>query len=258
MISRTAALETLGLRSGAGRAEIDEAYRRLIKVHHPDRAGGNAGRAAEINHAYTLLRRESVPAAPRYARMPIPVRPPRRRRRSGIFPTLLIFALVCGGVAGLATLSTNDDLNHRLTSVRWAKLEPDDVRTSPLANFDSPLNEDVVDQAIADATKFRATRDTDDAAAYSRDCQKKLHADPNLVWFDACAAFDESMATLRDNDPGVQEGPFSDFQLMTRELSAARALTDDSLAADARLHQIRSQVEVALLPTMDAAAGQRP
>jgi hypothetical protein len=56
----------------------------------------------------------------------------------------------------------------------------------------------------------------------------------------------------------VQEGPFSDFQLMTRELSAARALTDDSLAADARLHQIRSQVEVALLPTMDAAAGQRP
>jgi hypothetical protein len=127
-----------------------------------------------------------------------------------------------------------------------------------LANLDSPLNDDVITQAIDDAMKFRAAKDTDDAAVYSRDCQKKLRADPSLVWFDACAAFDESMAALRNDDPDAESGPFSDFQLMTRELAASRALTDDSLAADARLHQIRSQVEMRLLPTMDAAAGQRP
>ena len=31
----------LGLRPGAGRAEVDETYRRLIKRYHPDRMGGS-------------------------------------------------------------------------------------------------------------------------------------------------------------------------------------------------------------------------
>jgi molecular chaperone DnaJ len=51
----------LGLRPDAGRAEVDEAYRRLIKLYHPDRMGGDGSRAAEINRAYTMLR-QTLPA----------------------------------------------------------------------------------------------------------------------------------------------------------------------------------------------------
>ena len=41
---------------GADAAAVDEAYRRLIKQHHPDREGGDSTRAAEINRAYRELR----------------------------------------------------------------------------------------------------------------------------------------------------------------------------------------------------------
>jgi hypothetical protein len=40
-------------------------------------------------------------------------------------------------------------------------------------------------------------------------------------------------------------------------VAAARALTDDVLIADSRLHQIRSRVELQLLPIVDSAAGQQ-
>lgn len=37
------------------------AYRKLIKLHHPDRSGGDAARAAEINRAYRELRGRPAP-----------------------------------------------------------------------------------------------------------------------------------------------------------------------------------------------------
>lgn len=51
--------DILELSPGAGRAEIDLAYRRLIKQHHPDHHGGDGARAAEINRAYALLKSSS-------------------------------------------------------------------------------------------------------------------------------------------------------------------------------------------------------
>ena len=50
------AYAALELEPGADRAAIEEAYRRLIKRYHPDRSGGDAERAAEINRAYFELR----------------------------------------------------------------------------------------------------------------------------------------------------------------------------------------------------------
>jgi hypothetical protein len=86
MTGESSAFATLGLRAGAGRAEVDEAYRRLIKRYHPDRTGGDGSRAAEINRAYTVLRQNiDGPVRPR-RRVPVPVQPrprPRRRRRAG-------------------------------------------------------------------------------------------------------------------------------------------------------------------------------
>ena len=46
----------LGLEPGADDAAIEQAYRRLIKKHHPDRSGGDTARATEINRAYRELR----------------------------------------------------------------------------------------------------------------------------------------------------------------------------------------------------------
>src|SRR5215210_3722365 len=51
-----AAFAALGLEPGADRDAVERAYKRLIKDHHPDRAGGNAERAAEITRAYRELR----------------------------------------------------------------------------------------------------------------------------------------------------------------------------------------------------------
>lgn len=255
MNSRESALAALGLPRGARRTEIDEAYRRLIKLHHPDRSGGDGGRAAEINHAYTFLRRETLPAARRIADVPVIVRPPpRQSRRSALVPALLTFALFCGVAGGIAGLSGRD-FGSRAEAIRWPSIDAARMAgtVTPMMDFDEPLNSGVIDSAIAQAANFRSANDLDGASAYSRDCQHNLRSEPNLVWFDACAAFDESIATLGEGDAKLQDGPFSDSELMSRELAAAR----DSLGADLRLHQIRSQVQMKLLPTMDPAAAEK-
>jgi hypothetical protein len=55
MAGRVSALAVLGLEPGADAAAIEQAYKRLIKQHHPDREGGDSTRAAEINRAYHEL-----------------------------------------------------------------------------------------------------------------------------------------------------------------------------------------------------------
>src|SRR5689334_124370 len=52
------AYAALGLEPGADSYAIEQAYRKLIKEHHPDRQGGNTRRAAEIIEAYRELRAE--------------------------------------------------------------------------------------------------------------------------------------------------------------------------------------------------------
>jgi hypothetical protein len=48
------AYEVLGLKAGAGEAEIQEAYRRLMRAAHPD-SGGSDWLAARINQARDIL-----------------------------------------------------------------------------------------------------------------------------------------------------------------------------------------------------------
>jgi curved DNA-binding protein CbpA len=51
----------LGVPVGAAPAVVLEAYRRLSKLHHPDREGGSAERFVEIKEAYETLRARPAP-----------------------------------------------------------------------------------------------------------------------------------------------------------------------------------------------------
>ena len=52
--TRADALAELGLAEGASDAEVQSAYRKLIKRHHPDHGGSHA-KAARINQAKNVL-----------------------------------------------------------------------------------------------------------------------------------------------------------------------------------------------------------
>jgi curved DNA-binding protein CbpA len=65
--------EVLGVRPGVSTEDLHDAYRRLVKLHHPDRNGGSAEatrRFQEIQAAYEEVRSGKV--------RPRPAPPPRR------------------------------------------------------------------------------------------------------------------------------------------------------------------------------------
>lgn len=256
MIGEASAYAALGLRPGAARAEVEEAYRRLIKLHHPDRNGGDGERAAEINRAYTTLRRNvarPVRAVPIAVRQPVR-RPPRNRAG-----WLFVVAVLAGVAAGVVYMPVRGPSRTSLTlPIRWHSPQSSQpgLAGSPLVDLDAPVDQAVVDRAVGDALKFHAGGDSTVTAEYSRVCHNRLREDPNLAWFDTCAAFDEAVVTLDDSTSREETGPFSAPAVIARQMAAARLITDDSLAADLRLHQIRSRVEMTLIPKLDEAAAQ--
>ncbi len=250
------AFAALGLRPGAKPAEVDEAYRRLIKQYHPDRTGGDGRRAAEINHAYRVLRRQGLQVArPRTVPMAVhmPERRPRPRKREWLL-TVLVLGIAGAGLA-------NEDLRSKSVAtvprlpIAWPQADESGVRSPamPWVDFDEPLHVAVIDGAISDAARLDEVGTSDAATDYSRDCRNKIRKQPSLALFDACAAFDEAMIALADEDVATS-GAFSGSEVMAREMAAARILSDDMLGADSRLHRIRTRVEMALLPRLDPPA----
>lgn len=256
------AYAALGLRPGAARAEVDEAYRRLIKRYHPDRMGGDCSRAAEINRAYTQLRRQPAAPAPPRRRVPVPIEPPRRpsrRRGAGwIFASIVI---VAGAVAAANSIPfRGSDRRAYADPFEWvtkARGPTSSGKLSGFADFEEPLQTPVIDRAIADAVRFHAQGDGAATLQYSRACHNSLRQEPSLTWFDSCAAFDEATVTL-NGDIFADSSPFNASSIMARHMSAARLLSDDMFAADSRLHQIRSRVELALVPGLDEPRAQQP
>ena len=76
-MSRRDPYEVLGVKPGASAEELHDAYRRMVKLHHPDRNGGSAEstrRFQEVQEAYDRVR-ERRASDPRHAR---PSGPPPR------------------------------------------------------------------------------------------------------------------------------------------------------------------------------------
>jgi hypothetical protein len=255
------AYAVLGLRPGAPRAEVDDAYRRLIKRYHPDRTGGDCSRAAEINRAYTLLRRGSGPPVRPSRSVPVPVTPRRRPRRprTGLLLASFVVAL---GAAAIANEMGAGGFDRRAFAgnLDWtpAYHPVSSSGGSPLLNLDEPLETLVIDNAIAAAVKFHAQGDRAASAEYSRTCHTSLRDQPSLAWFDSCVAFDEATVVLTGAQLFPDSGPFDPPSVMARQFGSARHLSGDMLAADSRLNQIRSRVEMALVPRLAEAASPQP
>ena len=247
MAGRASAFAVLGLGPGADAAAVDEAYRRLIKQHHPDREGGDSTRAAEINRAYRELRGGKA------ATDPLQFNDELARRARPHWP---IAALGAGALLGLLLLVTGPSVP--LTSSFWKASAERPIHRSQTAATPDPieasLNVESIDGAVRDAVRLYRTRDEMELAAASGECQRRFRADPGTRLLDRCAAFDDAVVGLQDRDPLRDGGPFAPLAVTGRQWSAASAHSDDYLAIDSRLDQIRLRVDMVLAPQVPPVA----
>jgi hypothetical protein len=247
MAEEGSAYAALGLHPDADSASIEAAYKRLIKEHHPDREGGDAKRAAEINRAYREIRAERNLREPLELHEPLPTGPEEGR------VWILIALLLAGGTALLAI--TQPTLSNGASAGASRPLG-DRVQAAPggADPMDLPLHLTAIDAATQHALQLARTRDEMALASASRDCHHLLRSDPSLLQLDRCAAFDDAVVQLEDRDPLRDQGPFSELAVTGRLWSGATALSNDYVAIDGRLDRIRLRVELALAPTTEAAA----
>lgn len=235
------AYAALGLDPGADLAAIEQAYRRLIKQHHPDRDGGDSTRAAEINRAYREIK------AARDYRDPLELHQhseQRPRGRGWIIAALLI-ALATGA---LVVLQGSFASVARPVRLSFGHVPPRAVAKDIM---DQPLYLATIARSVDKARIMARTRDEFALASESNGCHRKLRGKPSLAQLDRCAAFDDAVILIQDRDPLRDRGPFSELTVIGRLWSAASSLSDDSLAIDGRLDRIQLRVELALAPSVD-------
>ena len=241
MAADASAFAALGLEPGADDTAIEQAYRRLIKLHHPDREGGDASRAAEINRAYRELRRARNLKDPLELNPEWPAAPRRDHAWLGV-----AFLLA---VATVILLLTQNPLEAPDGAMAGR------TKTAAAPNLmDQPLHLTTIDAAARDALTLSRVSDEMALASISRDCHHVLRNRPSLLQLDRCAAFDDAVVQLQDRDPLRDQGPFSELAVTGRIWSGATALSDDSLGIDGRLDRIRLRVELVLAPTMPTPA----
>lgn len=244
MAAEASAYAALGLEPGADAAEIERAYKRLIKAHHPDRAGGDARRAAEINRAYRELRS----AAGYKEALEFNGDATLSSDDSVRSAILLLLAaaafgilLVAGPLRGLAP-------PFSASSSPSVKPDHDPRRAGAADAIDQPLVLPSVERGIRDALRIARTEDELALAMASRKCHRRLHSDPSIAQLDRCAAFDDAVIEIQDRDPLRDRGPFAELAVTGRLMSGGTLFSDDYLAIDTRLDRIRLRVELAFAP----------
>ncbi len=234
------AYAALGLEPGAEWTAIERAYRRLIKQHHPDREGGDAGRASEINRAYRDLRtRFAERDALEFNDVPAKGAGGQGARRG---------PLAAGGLAVLALLLAASMFGDGSRKVPISPFTGHGAgaRVSAPDPIEQPLHLGLIDSAVSQALRMSRSSDEMAMAAASRDCHHLLRTSPGVAQLDRCAAFDLAVVLLEDRDPLRDAGPFSELSVTGRLWSGASPLSSDSLAIDGRLNRIRLAVELRL------------
>jgi hypothetical protein len=234
------AYAALGLEPDADWAEIDRAYKRLIKRYHPDRKGGDEVRAAEINRAYRELRGRPAPEET----LEFHEQEPASGDGRGWVRAAMV--LVVGVGALLVATGPVTALIHQLSAAPRQGLGRTSGLATPTDAMDQPIDRNEVVQGIRDAMQIAATRNDAALLGASRDCHRQLRLEPSLRRLDRCASFDDAVVQIQNHDPMWDRGPFSQIAVTGRQWSAASALSNDYLAVDGRLERIRLQVELAL------------
>jgi curved DNA-binding protein CbpA len=243
MAEDASAYAALGLDPDADPAEIEQAYRRLIKEHHPDREGGDARRAAEINRAYRELRAERNLKDPLELNEDWTVESRARRGWATLAGMAAVGAagfLLLAGPLGPSADALRSPTLHRLGAANGGSGAADPM--------EQPLHVSAIIAAAHRAQYLSQNRDEMALASASRDCHHELRNDPSLLQLDRCVAFDDAVVQLQDRDPLRDQGPFGELAVTGRLWSGATALSDDYVAIDGRLDRIRLQVELALAP----------
>jgi hypothetical protein len=155
MVGDESAYAVLGLEPGADAATIDQAYRRLIKLHHPDREGGDPERAKEIIHAYREIR------ASRGFKNPLVLVEEPERRGGGARRWVFGAIGVAAGL-GFLLLATGplDPVLKSLWPAAAPRLKMGHVAAAAIVDpMDQPLHLKAIVGAIRDATYLSRSRD---------------------------------------------------------------------------------------------------
>lgn len=233
------AYAALGLEPDADWTEIDRAYKRLIKRHHPDREGGDPDRAAEINRAYRELRGRPVPEQALEFHDDEPLPGGRGWVRAALVLVVGVAALLVATGPVTAIIRQLSAAPHQPMHRFFGAAVSGDV-------MDQPIDDAEVSRGIRDAVRIAGRHNDSALLSVSRDCHRQLRLQPSVRRLDRCAAFDDAVVQIQDRDPMWDRGPFSELAVTGRQWSAASALSNDYLAVDGRLDRIRLQVELAL------------
>lgn len=239
MGAEPSAYAVLGLEPGADGADIERAYKKLIKEHHPDRPGGDSVRAQELNRAYRELR------ASHRLKDDFSLHPQFPARRVGWSRTIwaAVLLMILGSAATILSLLSPTEIPS-FGKVRLG------VEGAPkrIDIMDQPLNEAAINEAALEAVQLSRTNDEMALGRASRDCQRQLRQSRTIAQFDRCAAFDNAVILLQDRDPLRDKGTFSQIAVTGRLWSSAAGLSGDYVATDSRLRRIRVKVELFLAP----------
>jgi DnaJ-like protein len=239
MHGHASAYAALGLEPDADLTDIDRAYKKLIKLHHPDREGGNSDRAAEINRAYRELCGRPDPREALVLTDNAASDGGRGWVKAAMVLVIALAALLVGtGPVKLliGRLGQHEQIAAGLSGAAASTSDP----------MDQPIHRAAVTEAIRDAVRIAARHDDAALLDASRECHRVLRSHPAVLQLDRCAAFDDAVVEIQNHDPMWDRGPFSQIDVTGRQWSAASALSNDYLAVDGRLDRVRLQVELAL------------
>ena len=229
----------LGLEPGADSAAIERAYKKLIKRHHPDRDGGDAARAAELNRAYRELRRRQSVADPllRGSDQPETSGDGWVRATIAMVALLALLVLATGPVTAWIRAQSGK---------QWQSGGPLTARSVTAGTMDRALNNSTLESAVREAVAISRNGNEAELLSRSRECHRALRLHPSVDQLDRCAAFDDAVVELQDREPSWDGGPFSQPAVSRRQWAAALMMSNDYLAVDSRLDRIRLDVELRL------------